>query len=80
MIKVIEDLQDNKIKNLDKNINTVISRLKTIQENLQFTPEKYDMETLLDILTQIYDDIGKFVIEVDSGYIKKNWGVDLWIT
>ena len=77
MIKVIEDLHDGKVKNISKNIDTVISRLKTIQENLHFTPEKYDMETLLDILSQIYEEIGEFVIEVDSGYIKKNWGVDL---
>ena len=66
MIKVIENLQDNKIKNLDKNINTVICRLKTIQENLLFTPEKYDLEILLDILSQIYDEIGDFCIVADS--------------
>ena len=52
------------MKNLDKNINTVICRLKTIQENLQFTPEKYDLESLFDILSQIYDDIGDFHIAV----------------
>ncbi len=66
MIQVIENLQDSKIKNLDKDINTVICRLKTIQENLQFTPEKYDIEILYDILTQIYDDIGDFNIVVQD--------------
>lgn len=72
MIRIIEDLQDNKFKNINRNINTVIDILKTIQENLQFTPEKYDMETLLNILTQIYDEIGDFCIEVDSQEIKGN--------
>ena len=51
MITVIEDLgRDNKTKNINKNIDTVICRLKTIQENLQFTPERYDTEVLFDIL------------------------------
>ncbi len=66
MIKVIEDLQNDTMKNINKNINTVIGRLKTIQENLQFTPEKYDLKTLYDILSQIYDDIGDFNIMVDE--------------
>lgn len=70
MIKVIENLQDNRINNLDKNINMVISRLKTIQENLQFTPEKYALEILCDILTQIYDEIGDFCIVANSGNIQ----------
>ncbi len=64
MIKVIEDLQNDKMKNINKNINTVICRLKTIQENLQFTAKKYDLETLYDILSQIYDDLGDFNISV----------------
>ena len=66
MIKVIEDLNNDKRQDIDKNINTVICRLKTIQENLKFTPDKYDTETLLDILTQIYDDIGDFNIVVQD--------------
>ena len=64
MIKIIEDLQNDKMKNINKNINTVICRLKTIQENLQFTTKKYDLETLHDILCQIYDEIGDFNISV----------------
>ena len=72
MIKIIEDLQDNKIKNIDKNINTVICRLKNIRENLQISPEKYDLENLYDILSQIYDDIGDFNITVTENRI---WGV-----
>lgn len=69
MIKIIEDLNNDKRQDIDKNINTVICRLKTIQENLQFTPEKYDLEILLDILSQIYDEIGDFCIVANSGNI-----------
>ena len=69
MIRIIENnLQDNKMKNIDKNINTVICRLKTIQENLQFNPERYDLEILFDILSQIYDDIGDFHIVLSDLY------------
>ena len=75
MIKIIEDLQDNKIKNIDKNINTVICRLKNIRENLQISPGKYDLENLYDILSQIYDDIGDFNITVTENRI---WGVMSW--
>lgn len=64
MIKIIEDLQDNKTRNINKDINTVIHRLKTIQENLQVSPEKYDLEALYNILSQIYDNIGDFQIVV----------------
>lgn len=64
MIKIIEDLNDNKLKNINKNIDTVIGRLKNIQENIQFTPEKYNMEALYDLLSQIYDEVGDFYITV----------------
>ena len=45
----------------------IIKRLKALKENFQFTPEKYDLEILLDILSQIYDEIGDFCIVADSG-------------
>lgn len=64
MIKVLEDLNDNRVKSINKNINTVICRLKAIQENLQFTTKKYDLETLYDILSRMYDDLGDFNISV----------------
>lgn len=64
MIKIIEDLNDNKLKNINKNIDTVIGRLKNIQENIQFTPEKYNIEALYDLLSQIYDEVGDFYITV----------------
>lgn len=64
MIKVLEDLNDNRVKSINKNISTVICRLKTIQENLQFTAKKYDLETLYDILSQMYDALGDFNISV----------------
>ena len=71
MIKVLENnLQHSRVKNIDKSIETVINRLKTVQENLQFNPEKYDLETLIDILNQIYDDIGDFNIIVGDESIE----------
>lgn len=70
MIKIIEDLKNDKTKDIDTNINTVICRLKTIQENLQFNPEKYDLDTLFDILSQIYDEMGDFNIVVQDKTVK----------
>ena len=65
MIKILENnLQSDRIKNIYKSFETVISRLKSVKEDLQFNPNKYDMDILLDILTQIYDDIGDFNIVV----------------
>lgn len=54
------------MKNTNKDIDTVICRLKTIQENIQQTPEKYDLETLYDILAQTYDELCEFYILVQD--------------
>ena len=63
MIKILKDnLQADRIKNIDKSIGTVISRLKTVREDLQLDPNKYDLNTLVDILSQLYDDFGEFCI------------------
>lgn len=68
MIKILENnLQDNRRKNIETGIEEIIKRLKALKENFQFTSEKYDLEILLDILSQIYDEIGDFCIVVDSG-------------
>lgn len=65
MIKILENnLQNNKIKTVKESINTIQNRLSFIDKDLNLQPEKYDFETLLDILTQIYDDIGEFSVEV----------------
>lgn len=65
MIKILENnLQNNKIKTVKESINTIQNRLSFIDKELNLQPEKYDFETLLDILTQIYDDIGEFSVEV----------------
>lgn len=67
MIKVIEgNSSDNRIKNIDKSIGTVINRLKTVKEDLQFNPDKYDLDTLVDILSQLYDDFGDFCIVAEN--------------
>ena len=60
MIKVIENLQSNKVKNVTNNIELIIDRLKTLKDNIQSTPKKYDINILCDILCQIYDDVGDF--------------------
>lgn len=68
MIKILENnLQDNRRKNIETGIEEIIKRLKALKENFQFTSEKYDLEILLDILSQIYDEIGDFCIVVDGG-------------
>lgn len=67
MIKVIEgNSSDSRIKNIDKSIGTVINRLKTVKEDLQFNPDKYDLDTLVDILSQLYDDFGDFCIVAEN--------------
>ena len=66
MIKVIEDLNSSRTKNIETDIDKIIKRLKTVKENMEINPNKYDLETLTDILCQIYDDIGDFAITVDG--------------
>ena len=67
MIKILKDnLQADRIKSIDKSIGTVISRLKTVKEDLQFNPDKYDLDTSVDILSQLYDDFGEFCIVAEN--------------
>ena len=67
MIKILKDnLQTDRIKSIDKSIGTVINRLKTVKEDLQFNPDKYDLDTLVDILSQLYDDFGEFCIVAEN--------------
>ena len=71
MIKVLENnLQNSQVKNIEKSIEAVINRLKTIRENLQFSSEKYDLDILFDILCHIFDDIGDFSITLDGDPIQ----------
>ena len=65
MIKIIEDLNSSKTKNIEK----IVRKLNTIKENLHFNEEKYDLDTLFDILCKIYDDIGDFAITVDGNSV-----------
>lgn len=65
MIKVLRDnLKRDKISIIKESINTIQNRLSFIDKDLNLQPEKYDFEILLDILSQIYDDIGEFSVEV----------------
>lgn len=64
VIKVLEDLNSNRTKNILENNNRISSRLNSLKENIQSFPEKYDLDTLVDILSQIYDDVGEFNISV----------------
>ena len=65
MIKVLRDnLKRDKISIIKESINTIQNRLSYIDKDLNLQPDKYDFETLLDILSQIYDDIGEFTVEV----------------
>ena len=67
MIKILKDnLQADRIKSIDKSIGTVINRLKTVKEDLQFNPDKYDLDTSVDILSQLYDDFGEFCIVAEN--------------
>ena len=67
MIEILRDnLQNDRIKNIDRSIGTVISRLKTVRKDLQLDPNKYDLDTLVDILTQLYDDFGEFCIVAEN--------------
>jgi len=69
MIKIIEDLNLSRTKNIEAGIERVVRRLNTIKENLPINEEKYDLEALYDILSKIYDDIGDFAITVDGNSI-----------
>ena len=71
MIKVIEDLKPSRTQNIVKGINKISNRLDSLKEDIQDFPEKYDLDTLVDILTQIYNDIGDFNITVSEENINK---------
>lgn len=77
MIKIIEDLNPSRAKNIEANIERIVKRLNTIKENLLINEEKYDLDVLFDILGKIYDDIGDFAITVDGNSVINMWGV-LW--
>ena len=64
MIMVIEGKPTDRIQNIITAINKIYSRLNFLKEDVQFNPDKYDMDTLIDILSMIYDDIGDFEIGV----------------
>ena len=64
MIMVIESKPTDRIQNIITAINEIYSRLNFLKEDVQFNPDKYDMDTLIDILSMIYDDIGDFEIGV----------------
>lgn len=64
MIMVIESKPTDRIQNIITAINKIYSRLNFLKEDVQFNPDKYDMDTLIDILSMIYDDIGDFEIGV----------------
>lgn len=66
MIKIFEDLNSGRTKNLEKSIEKIIKRLNSVKEDLQINSGRYDLDGLVDILTQIYDDIGDFTIIVDG--------------
>ena len=66
MIMVIESKPTDRIQNIITAINEIYSRLNLLKEDVQFNPDKYDMDSLFDILSMIYDDIGDFQIGVSS--------------
>lgn len=70
MIKVIEDLKPSRTKNIVKSINCISRRLESLKEDIQESPNKYDLDTLVDILSQMYDDIGDFNITVSEENIE----------
>ena len=64
MITVIESKPADRIQNIITAIDEIYSRLNLLKEDLEFNPNKYDMDSLFDILSMIYDDIGDFQIGV----------------
>ena len=70
MIKVIEDLKPSRTKNIVKGIDKISQRLESLKEEIQESPNKYDLDTLVDILSQMYDDIGDFNITVSKENIE----------
>ena len=79
MIKILEDLTPNRTKNIVKSINKISDRLNLLKENIQAFPDEYDLDTLVDILSQIYDEIGEFNIVVQEENVMWIWGVVRWI-
>ena len=64
MVLVIESNPADRVQNIIATINEIYSRLNLLKEDVQFNPDKYDMDSLFDILSMIYDDIGDFQIGV----------------
>ena len=66
MVLLIESNPADRVQNIIATINEIYSRLNLLKEDVQFNPDKYDMDSLFDILSMIYDDIGDFQIGVAS--------------
>ena len=73
MIKVLEtNLNFERRKGINSSINKITHRLNSIKENIQTNPKGYDLDNLIDILTQIYDDIGDFCITINDETVEQN--------
>ncbi len=55
---LIELTSADKIQNITTAINEIYSRLSFLKEDIHIHPEKYNVDSLIDILCMIYDDIG----------------------
>ena len=64
MIKVIEDLKPGRTKSVVNSISSISEQLNLLKEDIQINSDKYDFDALMDILEQIYNDIGDFYITV----------------
>ena len=69
MVLVIESNPADRVQNIIATINEIYSRLNLLKEDVQFNPDKYDMDSLFDILSMIYDDIGDFQIGVATEWL-----------
>lgn len=69
MVLVIERTPADRVQNIIATINEIYSRLNLLKEDVQFNPDKYDMDSLFDILSMIYYDIGDFEIGVGTEWL-----------
>ena len=67
MVKIIKNLNTYKIKDLFSIIDKFNCRLNELKEDVQTTPDMYDITALTNILSRLFKEFGdcEIVIEVD---------------
>ena len=62
MVKIIENITSNKADTVIRKIDRISKKLNSLKESIEYNPDSYDIEFLINILIQLYDDISEIEI------------------